>query len=192
MSFKYIDSHTLDAIDRVIEQHKGKPNFESLLNIFTNRTQDLEDDLNKMFTSSSINTASGASLDAIAKDLNIQREGDTDARLRVRCFSQIAQHYSSGRIEQIISILRLLVEAREVRMVEIFPAKITVEIRSDFAFDSSIRQVIERALAAGVGLDQIIISVSIKYFGFSNDSQASGFILEQGSQDGGRFSIILD
>jgi len=192
MSYKYIDSHFAQAIERVIEQHKDKPNFENLLKVFLERTQDQEDDLKNQAENRTLSGARGAQLDAIARDLNLRRDGDSDSRLRIRCFSQIAQHYSSGRIEQIVSILRLLVEAREVRMTEIFPAKITVEIRSDFPFDSSIRQVIERALAAGVGLDQVIVSVSIRYFGFSNDAQASGFILTPGSEDGGRFSIILE
>lgn len=191
MSYSYISSHIEDAKNRIIEQHKGKPNFENFLTIFLQRIQGLEDDLKNFVEKRSLSTATDYQLDEIAQELGIRRDGDTDARLRTRCYAQIAQYWSSGKVEQIVTILSLLTDATEVRITEIFPAKIQVEIKTDSAVDSAIEDVIRNALAAGVGLEEPIALVPNDYFGFSDDPDADGFFVSESASSGGYYSIII-
>jgi hypothetical protein len=190
MAYVKISTHFQDGLARLIEQHKDKVNIASLVEIFCNRIQGLEDELELFATKKPLPFAENQQLDDIATDLGIMRAGDDDETLRLRCYAQIAIYWSSGREEQISQIIKLLTGVEDVRVVEEFPASVSVVLETDETINTALKNVIENSLAIGVSLTDVIISPT-DYFGFDSDPEADGFATLASSVDGGKWSVLL-
>lgn len=189
MAYNQITTHVADAKERIIEQHKDKPNIESVFEIFTERIQAIEDDLQKQYSSKALSTATGSQLDSIAKDVGILRQASDDEELRARCFGAVAQHWSVGKIETVITIIKLLCNVDTVYIREEFPAKVAIQLITDVQVNREIRAVVQSALVASVNLESFIIVADVNYFGFENDWRSSRFATIDEPDEGGYFAI---
>jgi len=190
MTYQKINDFEDRAIERLIEQHKGKEKVEALIKNLASEVQALENTLDDFSKDRQLSTAVGANLEAIAADLGITRNGDTDNKLRRRCYAAIALYWSSGRVEQVISFLKLAGGAVKIEIEEVFPAKINCVILTAEILDVTFRDDILKVLAAGVGLGVVIVA-NPNYFGFLEDPDANGFGSLYDSSVGGYFGYFI-
>lgn len=126
-------THAEDAIARLIEQYKGKPRIEAFIQALADRVQDLEDTLYDIFFESAIANATGTQLDDIGDIVGQQRQGMLDAEYRTFVRARIKANRSSGRIEELIEILRLILDgqtvppATAIRARDAYPAGVALE-----------------------------------------------------------------
>jgi Protein of unknown function (DUF2612) len=100
--------HVRDALARLKEQHKNKPNIDSLLRSAVEAFVDLESAFLQLLLERDVNTAIGKQLDDIGLIVGERRLGlsDTDYRPRIR--ARILTNRSKGRASEIITIARLI------------------------------------------------------------------------------------
>lgn len=103
-----IDDHVARAIAMIVQQFKGKPNFEAVLTAFIQRVQEVEDMLHDVWQARMLDNASGARLDGLGSIVGIEREGDTDTVYKVRIRARIFSNVSRGTADDIMRIASLL------------------------------------------------------------------------------------
>jgi hypothetical protein len=97
------------AKDRMLEQFKGKPNFEDLLCWLTTGFQDLEQAMIDVLAFTSLDTAYGAQLDSIGTLLDQGREDHTTDTEYLRFLRARARAVSAtGHVDEALEILILL------------------------------------------------------------------------------------
>lgn len=116
-----ITNHTEIALDSLLEQYKGKPNFEGLISVIGGRTQDLEDIFCQILESSGVLTATGFSLDIIGDIVGQPRLGFDDDFYRILILARICENTSEGDLEKIINATKILTGATETQVQEWFP-----------------------------------------------------------------------
>lgn len=195
MSVTQINDHIVQALNRVLEQYKESPRLQFMLSTSVQQVQDLEDALIDLLDKTWINTAEGAQLDQLGLLLNVTRGGFSDAVYRTRLNAAIVRYTSSGRPEQVISAIRLLSQADQIILEELFPADIRVTAVGAVSPAGTLEELkagIKGSMAAGVSYSALVIS-SATPFVFDGDPYPGG----QGFGDvndplvGGNFAEIL-
>ena len=175
--FTKITTYETDALDRLLSEYKNADNLRSIVSIFADALQTVENDVYDVYTLRGIDTAEGIQLDNIAAVLGLSRSGLTDAQLKVRIYAKIAENTSRGTFEQVVGIFKLLTSADYVQADEIFPAGlrlIAVNATYDITTASDIVNAMYSAKAAGVKLDAVVVTGD-NVFGFYGDADALGF-----------------
>jgi hypothetical protein len=195
MTIEIIDNHLALALARVIEQYKESPRLLSVLSTFVAQVQELENALIDLVDDTWINTAVGAQLDELGLLLNVTRGGFSDTVYRTRLNAAIVRHTSSGRAEQVISAFKLLAQADQVIVEEVFPGTVrltAIGAVSPAGTTAELRAGIDGALAAGIGFEVLIIS-STTPFVFDGDTYpgGQGFGDSFDSTVGGNFAEII-
>jgi len=133
--------------------------FVDLIDIFSARTQELEDQLIKLLDERAISNSAGAQLDGIGVILNTPREvGETDNAYRNRLTGVTGQLALSGEIETLITVYLALTQAASVEAIEYYPAGVMLTAVYDGDIqnpdlDQSIISAMNETKAAGVELD---------------------------------------
>lgn len=163
-----ITTHVSDAKDRLLEQYRDSeklPNFHTILEIFSQRFQDVENILEDWNKDVSIFDAVGMQLDKIGTIVGLARvSGQNDATYRALLFIKIMQNNAQGTGEQLINVTKLLTGATVVQYVNLFNATLSLYLNVDINptndpdvadfFYSNIQSV----LMSGVGIDSIRLS----------------------------------
>lgn len=118
MTITKITNHIEQAKARLIQQFKEKTNIESIIEVFGQQAQAIEDTLIDLLNNRSIDTATQTNLDRIGATLNEQRFGLSDANYRIVLYAKIARNFSEGTPEDLIRIYKLLVQADKVLYAE--------------------------------------------------------------------------
>lgn len=108
MATEQITDHGQRALDRLPEQFKEQPNLASYLAVFTDQVQDIEDAFWQLFVERSIDTAVGAQLDMLGVIVGQEREGRADEDYRRLIRARIKTNRSSGTINELATITRLV------------------------------------------------------------------------------------
>ncbi len=111
--------HAGKAKANLLEEFKGLPNWEKLLDVYSRQIQDLEDMFFELIEKRFIDDAVGAQLDGLGRIIGAPRNGLADEPYRVQLRVQIRINRSSGTVEDIISVVALL--ATNPVHVRIFP-----------------------------------------------------------------------
>ena len=190
-----ITDHIDAAKRRLLQQYKDSPRVASLIEIlFGRQVQEIEDAAHQFYGRLDIDNAQGAQLDRIGTIVGLTRIGWEDNLFRILLKAKIGKNVSHGRLEDVISVWRLLAQANEVQVVETYPAQI--DLYSDTPIDASIaafvRDLMQDVVAAGVRVDFLaIIYSSSNAFGFDGtDPNVNGFGDEGDPGVGGEFAYI--
>ena len=161
-----ITTHVADAKDRLIEQYRDAeklPNFHSLIEIFAQRFQGVENILEDWNKDVSIFDAIGIQLDKLGTIVGLARvSGQTDEQYRALLFIKIMQNNAQGTGEQLINVTKLLTGATVVQYVNLFNATVSLYLNIDInpTNDPSVAQFfyenIQSVLMGGVSIDGII------------------------------------
>lgn len=161
--------------NRLLEQYKGKANFEKLVSAIAGEIQILEDVTADISLKKLSVSADGAYLNQLGAFLKVYREGDTDDDFRTRIVARIFQYNSMGTPEDMIQIFKLLMRARYVVYREQYPAGVflTAVDASPLGSTAIIKQSLELAKPAGVSIDYIA-TLSGQAFSFAEDPDPNG------------------
>lgn len=162
-----------EAKRRLTQQFKGLPRIEGFLQAVSDECQELEDAMWEVFVNRVIQSdlATGDLLAKLGALVGQGSEGLTDAEYRLLIRARILANRSSGRREELITILSTLTGASStIGFREYYPA--SAEIESDNVTISALlifRAFLAVAKSAGVRLDFIYSkSLSADTFKFSS------------------------
>lgn len=157
MATKILD-HTAQAIDRLLEQYKGKPRMEGLLTALVQEWQNIEDVLFGLPDDLKIATAVGIQLDLIGTIVIQERLGFSDDIYRALLQAKVGENVSKSTPENVIDVVKLLTGSNLVHFQEYYPAGYGVAIDTDI--DASLTDFfydrIERVDPAAVRLESLV------------------------------------
>lgn len=181
-----INNHVAQAIDRLVQQYKGKERIEGLITAFVTGTQNLESVYQDLLANRAIDTSFGTNLDRIGDIVGISRNyNEIDDDYRIRINTQILINISNGEPERAIEIFQRLTGASLVIYGETFPAGVTVFGDASKSDQDEINQIftqMERVVPAGVRIDHLgefdtnepfSMDGSLPGFGFGDLNDAS-------------------
>lgn len=103
-----ITDHTAQALERLCQQFRDKPQITKLLTALTGTVQEAETALWELLTMRSVDTATGVYLDAIGSVVGQEREGLIDETYRRYIRARIATNRSRGTIGDVLHIANLV------------------------------------------------------------------------------------
>lgn len=148
-----ITTHVADAVNRLAQQYRDKPNITALISELAGRTQGLEDAAFPLLTDRLLDNATGvwlAFLGAIVGEPTAAAMPDETYRKRVK--ARIRANLSDGTTDDVLAVVRLLT-AGELEMTWEPPAAFTLHVVGDelSAEDAElIAEFVRDAKAAGV------------------------------------------
>lgn len=171
---EHITDHRARALARLATQYRGKPRLEGVVSAHADQTQEVEDALQALATSRTLDGATGAGLDDVGRLLGERREGESDTDFRARLRVKILTIDGSATVPQLLAIARLLVAAGvTLRLVEYPPASMVMRAHGAGITDAEadrLARLLRRAKAAGV-------SLSVEWLEFT---PAQAFTLDAG------------
>lgn len=97
-------------------------NFQKLLKVFLESSQDVQDVINQLKTQRNIFDALGIQLDGIGEILGLERnDGESDSDYRERLQFQTFINSGTGTPEEVIRVLAFLTNADTVNYIEYYP-----------------------------------------------------------------------
>jgi hypothetical protein len=186
-----INDHVAQALARFLEQYKQKPNLAGLMTAFVEQIQDLENatfDLNEgrqLFNGTSF-PAVGTQLDGIGQIVGIARNGLDDMEYLVFILGKIAENFSDTTITTIVNIIKMLYNAPDLYVKEIFPAGVAYELGSPL-LDPSLFDIAKFLVENSLGA-----AIAIVYIATYDASSAFRFTSVGGPQIGKGFGDTLD
>lgn len=174
----FIDNHIEQGFNRLITQYKQKPNVEGLISSLVLPLQSLEDSIKFYFENHSIFDATGIHLDSWGTVLVEPRFGLNDSDYRIQLLAKVAQNFSEGTAEDLISMFKTLTRAAYIVYSEIYPAEVSITaVDVDLIGDSArIRSVLDLAKAAGVRITSAIVTAANVFsFDADADPNSKGF-----------------
>ncbi len=152
-----IEDHENAALARLSGRYKAKPRIEGLVRSLGARVQDIEDVLIDYLDHKKISTAYGQLLDDLGSLVGAERQGFDDDFYRILVYIKIAENFTEGQPEPLISAYKLMTGATNVEYKNLGGGNIEI-VSNGFSptFDTSFMlQQLNRLLAAGVSLNSI-------------------------------------
>lgn len=131
-------------------------NIENLMtSLFGNQIQSLENAIRTMYYKLNIDAMEGEGLDQIGTLVNQARLGHNDTFYRLMLKVKIGINVSTGGIEEILTLWKLIAGTANVALRESFPGKIKLETdtyltEAEFLF---LKDAVAQALGGGIGLN---------------------------------------
>lgn len=158
-----IASHSAEALDRLCELFKVKPNVRAYITALCTPAQAFEDVLYQVLTERALDTAIGVQLDALGTIVGQPRNGLSDVDFKRYMRARIKTNRSSGLTNELYHIARLIINdsAATLRYDPSYPAAGIMRI-SDIPFDSDLAAILIKFLrdAASAGV-RIILEWSV-------------------------------
>ena len=190
-----ITDHEQGALDSVAVTIYNETDLETFTRILATQTQEIEDAFYDLLTKRWIDSAEGAQLDIIGDILKTTRSGYSDDIYRIRIKAAIIRYTSLGRIEDLIAAFALLTQAEKVLFKGVFPAKIRLiayNATAPVGTETEIRAAIEGAVAAGVGIESLVITNDTPFVFFGNPNpNGKGFGSSISGYVGGNFAKTI-
>lgn len=188
----YTSDHTATALDRMLEQFQGSVNLRLLASSYVDQVQTLENTAIQLLHDRSLDTGTGHRLDGLGQLVGITRSGEDDEAFRLRIRGELAVLNSQGSLENLIAIMRLLLElpdSVDIQINEYFPKAIYMRPR-DFIFTGDpdlIAALLRRAVSAATYIQFVYTSTEADdddLFRFSDTNGSSEFASSHGYSNG--------
>lgn len=176
-----ITDHCQFAINRLASQFRGKSNIETLICIFADKIQELEQALNDLAAFDDLEEAYGAGLDAIGQLYNLPRQGMLDDEYRINLKAASLTVNSEGTPDELLNILTLLDDgynAAAITLVEHYPASALMHrmiAAGDYVKAVREARLIFRAKPAGVRLNLEFEETGVQLFEWSASGTGLGW-----------------
>lgn len=181
MTLEHVTNHVEQALDRLTQQFKGKPNVETVVSALASPTQDIEDALWQLFSERDVETATGVQLDAIGNLVGQPRGGLIDGDYRRFVRARISVNKSNGLVEDILTVSQLVLadDVAALVLVPSYPAAILLRIVGSTVSEevaSLLVSFLRKVVAAGVRLViQFQSSADPDAFYFAGGAIGKGF-----------------
>jgi hypothetical protein len=142
---------TTEGIARMLEQYKGKPDFEALLRIYLDSVQELEDATFDVRLAFMLANAVGEQLDFLGAIVGERRNGKLDAIYKIWIGVRIRLNRSFGRPIDVIECIRLATDV-DFEFREYEDAAFGIFFDDVPEFPNDLMLIAFLAKAAGVGL----------------------------------------
>jgi hypothetical protein len=185
MTYEHIDDYEDRALNRQIEFFRSLINWEKLLTIYADESQEIEDVLKEFHDKLNVQFGEGETLDVYGKIFQLARGTLTDDEYRALILQAYAELNYSGEIETIISTYKSLTLATKITLTEYFPATYIANAEVDdpsAVTTTAIRAAVNKVKAAGVEADYTI-SHNSGAFSFMNLGDAPNSALGFGDLD---------
>lgn len=138
MSIEIIKIEDLnDNLVYLLEQYKGKDNFESIIRSFNDELQKTEDANFEIRDNFFVDTAEGVQLDILGTIFNAERNGRSDEDYRTLIKLEASKAFS-GSPEEIITLLKGIYGATEVEYIPGYPTNpAAFFVRTDISLTES-------------------------------------------------------
>lgn len=147
-----VTGHLLLALERLLEQYKGKPKLEAVISSYIAEIQALENAASTMPDAMYLPDAEGAQLDVIGRLVGEPREGRADDLFKLWIAARILINASTGTRNEIIRCLRAVTDS-EFTITEFSPPHIHIQFTEalpDLAV--AYAEIANEARGAGIGL----------------------------------------
>lgn len=146
--------HQTEAINRLLTQYRSSTKIKAIIDAFMEQVQEIEDSLQTFPTARALATATGEQLDRVGVILNLGRGNVDDATYRILLYAKIAEYYSEGQVEDIITIFKTLMGTDAVELHEAWPVGFSLTALNPDPIGelTVIFEAIDSAKAAGVGV----------------------------------------
>ena len=155
------DNHADEALSHLIQFFKNKERITALMDSWSTQAQQLEQVFWDLLTKRFLSVAIGVHLDNLGSIVGEPRKGRLDPAYRAAIRVRILVNRSNGRIEELLSIAKLMLgggDDVDVQLTEAHPCAMTIRIRSELngadMFD--LAAFLRRAKAGGVRLVTIV------------------------------------
>lgn len=128
MTLSLKTTHVAEALGRFTEQFKNKPNLTKLVSAFVERNQGVENILWEVYNARMFANAADARLDDVGAIVGQPRDGRLDPEYRQYIAARIVINRSSGRPDDTLHILELIVPDYAPEFAEYPPAAYTVRL----------------------------------------------------------------
>ncbi len=153
-------------------------NIEKLLETYVAEVQEFETAAFEVLTQRWLDTAVGVQLDGLGKIVGKEREGADDDTYRRLLRAQILINLSGASVQEIVSILELVIAGAVIELKQEFPAGFTVVVdQAPIPTSTAITaaEVINQARAGGVrGLLQYYVTDPVFRFDGAGGSKFDG------------------
>lgn len=128
-----IITHVEDALNRLLQQYRGRPRYEGFQSTFAKQIQELEDaifalDSGQQIWDGTQTPSVGAQLDQIGEIVGINRNGLPDDEYILFLFGKIAENFSDTTVGTLAAVIGFLFQTSDVFIAEGFPAGIEFEV----------------------------------------------------------------
>ena len=187
-----ITNHAAQALDRLREQYKNKPQLIALINSWNGQIQELEEVLYGLSTSRSINTATGYQLDLLGELLGKNREGRSDADYRIVLLAKVAQNISRGTPEDVIGVFKILTSSSQVQLSDGYNGEVYLLADHPLTQDqiNTILREMDSVVPAGVRVNALGSFDPDDSFAFNGTNIAKGFSSIYDLSKGGKLATI--
>ena len=152
--------HVLQGRARLIAQYVGKTRLDSLLCIYIDQIQDLEDALWQLATLRTIEAGEGVQLDGIGDIVGQERQGLSDDDYRPLLQARVQANRSEGTAPDILAVAIAALNdpaVGSIRLESLPPAAYELRITDELPFDEKIlNRLVQDATMAGVGATLIV------------------------------------
>lgn len=190
-----IDSHVVDAINRLIEQYRESEDLHKIIEAFVQQIQFLEDAAYEFRNRLDPNELEGELLDRFGVIVDQDRLGLEDDFYRLLLLAKIGINVSEGEAERIITVFKLLTRATHVHYMNLGGGEI--ELATDGTLDESfinfVFDLMQRTVAAGVRIDEFIFHDADAPFSFDGPNvsvPSAGFGTVADANIGGKFAYL--
>ena len=175
--------HQATALNRLLEQYKDKARLKTLVDIFSEQMQEVEDVLWDLYVKRTIDAAEGDQLRILGRIVGLTKGATADEDFRTLVRAQIKVLSSRGTYKDLLALIRLVIgtDPSKRTMKELFPAALQIELLEVPTFSLVLfGRIMRAAKAAGVQLEINYPPTSGNWFKFnnvagSNDPDTTGF-----------------
>jgi hypothetical protein len=187
-----IDNHVQQALNRLLQQYKGKPRIAALFTALVNQIQDLEDAVYSLNEGRSVYGSVGEQLDLLGTLVGIRRNGLSDDQYRLFILGKIGENTSDTTSDKIAAIYGILLGGAIVQEQDLYPAGVGLLAGGDI--DESLWQtvwsMVQLSLGAGIRLEFLGLYNPENPFSFDEDGDGFGDALDLDA--GGEFGYLID
>ena len=189
-----IQSQLSLALSRVLEQYKGLPNIQGIIEVYAEQVQELEDVLFDMFTNRTLADATGQQLDEIGEIVGITRTSLDDDIYRIFILFKIGSNRSRATMESIISLFLLISGSEKVFVQNEGGGSISITYSTANTpdFETFLAANMPRVIAGGVKISGFIVEDGDAAFAFAGDIAGGlGFGDLNDPTAGGQFASVV-
>jgi hypothetical protein len=187
-----ITNHASQALERLREQYKNKPQLIALINSWHGQIQELEEVLFGLTTSRSIETSIGYQLDLLGQLLNKSREGRSDEEYRIVLLAKVAQNISRGTPEDVIGVFKILTSSSQVQLSDGYNGEVYLLADHTLTQDqiNTILREMDSVVPAGVRVNALGSFDPDDSFAYAGTDVAKGFSSIYDLSKGGKLATI--